>query len=64
MRALRAGMSDCEEALDFLSRRMAILRSCIGGEKGIKHRGAPKDIYKVMGKGKGAVPEASAAGGS
>ena len=63
MRTLRAGMWDCEEALDFLSRRMAFLRSCVGGEQGSKHRGALEDIYKVMGKGKGTEKEVSVAGG-
>ena len=53
MRTLRAGMCDCEEALGFLSWRMAFLRSCVGGERGSNRRGDIEDIYKSMRKGKG-----------
>ena len=56
-------MSDCEEAFEFLGRRMEFLRAGIGGEKGVSRRGALESIYVVMGKGKGSSPAASCTGG-
>ena len=49
-------MSDCEEAFEFLGRRMEFRRSGIGGEKSEYRRGALESIYVVIGKGKGSSP--------